>query len=173
MPNYNESVISLEKPTLVLSGVRAFLFQLLLVGVAVGLPVVAHLSGAPVRFLLPMHWPVILAGLVYGWRGGTVTGFLAPVVSYFFSGYPLPNILTSMTIELLVYGLVIGVLRERLHLNAFLAVAIALILGRIVFVLSVLMGYSGATNYMEYFKSALQFAVSSAAEEDRLLLFVS
>ena len=173
MPNYNDSVISFEKPTLVLSGVRAYLFQLLLIGSAVGLPVAAHLLGAPVRYLLPMHWPVILAGLVYGWRGGALTGFLAPVVSYFFSGYPLPNILPSMTVELLVYGLVAGFLRERFSLNAFLSVTIALILGRIVFVLTVLMGFSGATNYAAYFQSALLPGIVAALCQILLLPFLS
>lgn len=173
MSQHHESVISFEKPTLVLSGARAYFFQLLLIGSAVGLPVAAHLAGAPVRYLLPMHWPVILAGLVYGWRGGALTGFLAPVVSYFFSGYPLPNILPSMTVELLVYGLIAGALRERFSLNAFLSVTIALILGRIVFVLSVLMGFSGAINYAAYFQSALLPGIVAALCQILLLPFLS
>jgi niacin transporter len=155
MPNYSDSTIPLSKPTLALWGVRAFAFQALLICAAVVLPVAAHLSGAPVRILLPMHWPVILAGLVYGWRSGALIGFLAPIVSYLLSGFPLPHILPSMTLELLTYGLGAGVLREVLHLNPFISAAIALLLGRIVFILSVLLSGAVAANQLEYFQAAL------------------
>jgi hypothetical protein len=128
------------------------MFQSILILSAVGLPVVAHLIGAPVRVLLPMHWPILLAGLVYGWRGGALAGILSPVISYFFSGYPLPNILPSMTAELLIYGLIAGFLCEKTKLNAFISAAIAIVLGRIVFVGSVLL--MGSSN-PEYFKAAL------------------
>jgi hypothetical protein len=43
---HNESIVSFHKPTLTVSGVRAFAFQALLIGAAVVLPVVAHLSSA-------------------------------------------------------------------------------------------------------------------------------
>jgi niacin transporter len=156
MSAQNESIISVAKPTLTFSGLRALVFQLILISATVILPVVAHLSGAPVRLLLPMHWPVILAGLIYGWRSGLLTGILAPIVSYLLSGFPLPNILPSMTMELLTYGLVAGILREVLRFNPFLSVAIALIIGRIVFIVSVLFGNStGITSYPEYFQAAL------------------
>lgn len=169
MSNYNESAIILSKPTLPLSGFRAYIFQISLVGAAVILPMIAHLSGAPVRYLLPMHWPVILAGLVYGWRGGALTGFLAPVVSYFISGFPSPAILPSMTVELLTYGLLIGLLRERTKLSPFLSVAIALVFGRIVFVASVLLGNLVATNQLEYFQAALMPGLVAALCQIALL----
>ena len=53
--------------------------------------------GLPVRQLLPMHWPAILAGLVYGWRSGAVIGAASPIVSYLISGMPRPAVLPSMT----------------------------------------------------------------------------
>ncbi len=55
MYNDHGSAIILSKPTLPLSGFRAYIFQISLIGAAVILPLIAHLSGAPVRFLLPMH----------------------------------------------------------------------------------------------------------------------
>ena len=173
MSIYNESVIALNKPTLTLSGVRAYVFQLLLIAAAVILPVVSHLSGAPVRFLLPMHWPVILAGLVYGWRAGVLTGALAPIVSYVLSGFPLPVILPSMTVELLTYGLVTGLLRELVRLNPFLSVAFALVLGRIVFVLSVLLGNSVTTNQLAYFQAALTPGMIAGVFQIALLPFLA
>lgn len=173
MTTFNQSAIALDKPTLALSGIRAITFQVLLIAAAVILPVVSHLSGAPVRFLLPMHWPVILAGLVYGWRAGILTGVLAPVVSYVLSGFPLPNILPSMMVELLTYGLVTGLLRELVRLNPFFSVAIALVLGRFVFVLSVLLGNSVATNHLEYFQAALTPGIIAAILQIALLPFLA
>ncbi|RLB05283.1 MAG: hypothetical protein DRG50_07465, partial [Deltaproteobacteria bacterium] len=126
MNNYNERAISVQQPTLAFWKVRAFLFQGLLVAAAMLLPVVAHLSGAPVRILLPMHWPVILAGLVYGWRGGALIGLVAPTVSFLFSGLPLPRILPAMTIELFTYGFFTGLFRERFRWNPCASVAVAL-----------------------------------------------
>ena len=169
MSIHNESVISLHKTTLALSGVRAFAFQTLLLCAAIVLPVAAHLSGAPVRALLPMHWPVILAGLVYGWRSGVLIGFAAPIVSYFLSGFPLPHMLPSMTLELLTYGLGAGVLREVLHLNPFISAAIALLLGRIVFILCVLLSEAVAANQLEYFQAAMLPGLAAAVCQIALL----
>ena len=83
--------ITLDKTILELKSVKSFLFQLLFIGLAVLLPTIAHLTGAPV-ILLPMHGTVILAGLVYGWRGGAISGFLSPIVSFMITGMP-PGIL--------------------------------------------------------------------------------
>ncbi|HTY39132.1 MAG TPA: ECF transporter S component [Bacteroidota bacterium] len=173
MSNHEASALSLHPRTLSLSGARAMGFESFLIALAVVLPVVAHLVGAPVRYLLPMHWPVILAGLVYGWRGGALTGLLAPVVSYGLSGYPLPHILPSMTFELLTYGLVAGILRERLSLNAFLSAGIALIAGRIVFVLSVLVFGGAGTGTIQYFQSALTPGLVGALCQAVALPFVA
>ncbi|MEW6685922.1 MAG: ECF transporter S component [Candidatus Edwardsbacteria bacterium] len=173
MSTYNQSSIALDKPTLALWGIRAIAFQVLLIAAAVVLPVVSHLFGAPVRFLLPMHWPVILAGLVYGWRAGILTGALAPIVSYFLSGLPLPNILPSMTVELLTYGLVTGLLRELVRFNPFFSVAIALVLGRIVFILSVRFGTSVTTSHLDYFRAALTPGIIAAFLQIALLPFLA
>jgi niacin transporter len=155
MLNYNESTISISKPTLPLSGLRAYAFQIVLLGAVVVVPWLAHLSGAPVRYLLPMHWFVVLAGLVYGWRSGALVGFLAPIVSYFITGFPLPYILPSMTLELFTYGLIVGFLREQTKLNPYLAVVISLVVGRVVFVGSIFLGNLYAINRMEYLQAAL------------------
>jgi niacin transporter len=173
MLSYNDAAVSLSRPTLSFSGYRAYVFQVVLISAAVVLPVAAHLSGVSVRFLLPMHWPVILAGLVYGWRAGVLTGALAPIVNYLISGYPLPVILPSMTVELLTYGLATGILREVFRLNPFVSVAIALVLGRIVFIGSVLLGNVVPTEHRGYFQAALTPGIIAAVLQTVLLPFVA
>ncbi len=132
--------------TLPLTGLKGWGAQLALVASAVLLPAAAHLMGAPVRWLLPMHWPVLLAGILYGWRGGLLVGALSPTSNWLITGFPLPLVLPAMTLELATYGLVAGLLRERLGWNGFSSTAGAVIAGRLVFIATVWMtaGYQGA-----------------------------
>jgi uncharacterized membrane protein len=156
MTNYGSNIISANNQTLAFWSVKSLVYQGLLVAAAVGLPSAAHLMGLPVRFLLPMHWPILLAGLMYGWRGGLLVGMLAPSISFAISGFPLPHILPAMTVELAVYGLVAGFLKEKLHFNGFTSLAISIVAGRIAFVAMVLAGIGSAVNAdMTYFKAAL------------------
>ncbi len=112
---------------------RSLAFQAALIGAAVALPALAHLLGLPVLYLLPMHWPVLLAGLVYGWMGGALVGALAPVTSFVLSGRPGPALLPAMTVELAVYGLTAGWLREKARWSAWAATAAALLAGRLAY----------------------------------------
>jgi hypothetical protein len=155
MSQENQSVLFINSPTVPLAGSRAMFLEFMLIAAAIVLPTMAHLTGAPVRYLLPMHWPVILAGLVYGWRGGALTGVMAPIVSYSISGHPLPGILPSMTLELCTYGLAAGFLREKNGLNPWLSVALALVAGRIVVIASVTVGNAVVANLAGYFQASL------------------
>jgi niacin transporter len=101
-----------------------------------------------------MHWTVILAGLVYGWRGGFISGFLSPVISFLITGMPYPAALIPMTAELSAYGISSGFLREKLHLNSFASVAVALIFGRAVYLLIYFM-FSSGSGYSEYIFTAM------------------
>ncbi|HRE10614.1 MAG TPA: hypothetical protein PLN22_07345 [Ignavibacteria bacterium] len=129
----NTTAIPVSSTTLEYKGVKTIIFQLVLISIAVLSPYIAHAFSAPVRYIL--HWAVILAALVYGWRGGAVTGVLAPVSSFFISGMPAGIYLAAMVPELFVYGIITGLLREKFRMNAFVSVAAALIAGRIVFVM--------------------------------------
>jgi uncharacterized membrane protein len=136
---------------------------------AVTLPVFSHLVGLPVRQLLPMHWPVLLAGVAYGWRGGAIVGLLSPVTSTILSGMPLPAILPSMTVELAVYGLTAGWLREHLHWNRFASVAAALLVGRVAFLATVVLTSAVGGGLWTYSKAALLPGVYAAALQVALI----
>ena len=150
-----ETAIAVKAPTLAFWGVRSIIMQSLLIVAAAALPAIAHLTGAPVRIILPMHWPVILAGLVFGWRGGALVGVLAPFASYLISGMPLPGIIPAMTVELGVYGLIAGLMREKFALNSFASVALAVIAGRLCFALTVLATVNAESSFGAYFQAAL------------------
>ena len=154
-------------------GLHAVYVQSAFIASAVLLPIAAHLLGAPVRVLLPMHWPVLLAGMVYGWKAGAMTGALAPLISYLVSGYPMPNILPSMTFELFTYGFVVGVLRQRFNVNAFVSTTIAIFAGRIMFVLLVLVTARASITNVEYFRSALVPGIIPAMLQIIILPFIA
>ncbi len=120
--------------TLPIARPKSIIFLAVLTGSAVLFPALAHISGLPVRYILPMHWPVILAGLVYGWRGGLLAGTLSPIISYLLSGMPYPPMIPIMSAELAVYGAGAGFLRESLRLPAFLALGVSLIAGRLAYI---------------------------------------
>jgi niacin transporter len=168
-----DKTLTLNSTTLELKGIKSYSFQILLVGLAVVLPYIAHYAGAPVRYLLPMHWAVILAGLVYGWRSGAITGLLAPVVSFMISGMPAPHILAPMTIELLIYGIITGLLRENFKMNSFASVAIALIAGRIIFLISVLLLGSVSGSFLSYTESAMLPGIGAVLAQIAILPFIA
>ena len=164
---------SFKATSLPYRGSQALIVQIVLLASAVGLPVLAHSIGAPVRLLIPMHWPVILAGMLYGWRAGAITGIFAPLLSYLLSGYPLPNILPSMTAELFVYGFTTGILRQRFNLNAFASIGISILIGRIVFIVFVVITNRASISDIAYFQTALGPGLVAAVLQILSLPFLS
>lgn len=86
--------------------------------------------------LLPMHLPIILCGLICGWRYGIVVGFATPLLRMYLFGMPdFTNALT-MAFELAAYAGVAGSLYylwgKKNILSLFGSMGVAMIIGRIV-----------------------------------------
>ncbi len=136
--------------------VKAVSFQLaLLVLAALVLPAAAHMFGLPVRTLLPMHWPILLAGVCYGWRSGLIIGMCAPVFSYFVSGMPPAFMLPAMTLELAVYGFVAGISREWFKLGWLASTFAALVIGRVIFLGYVFAAGAASLPFLAYLQAAM------------------
>jgi hypothetical protein len=164
------SIALADRATLPDLGLRAISVQAVLLALSAAvLPALSHVSGLPVRWLLPMHWAVILAGLTYGWRAGMVIGLFAPGVSFLLSGMPLPHILPAMTVELATYGLMAGLARQALRLNAFASTAFALVVGRIVFVAVAVTTGAAVPNLPTYLRAALIPGLPAGAAQILLL----
>jgi len=87
--------------------------------------------------VLPMHIPVLLAGLICGWMFGLVAGITGPLLSHLFTQMPPVPIVFIMMIELGVYGLVAGMVIQfirtnRSSIDLYIALIIAMMAGRIV-----------------------------------------
>jgi uncharacterized membrane protein len=105
----------------------------LYLALAVLLPIGFHALGVAGRIFLPMHLPVLLAGFLAGPVSGFIVGMLAPGLSYVLTGMPPTYAVPLMSAELPIYGLVAGIAYNRLRLNIYLALIIAMLLGRIMF----------------------------------------
>ena len=110
----------------------------LYLALAVILPLAFHAFGVGGRVFLPMHIPVLLAGFLVGPASGLVVGLLAPGLSHLLTGMPPTYAVPLMSLELPMYGLVAGIAYARLRMNIYVALILAMILGRIMFGLGLL-----------------------------------
>lgn len=89
------------------------------------------------NMLLPMHIPVILCGLICGWRYGLVIGFIMPLMRSLLFTMPVmyPNAV-AMAFELATYGALTGFLYSRSHWQCtkalYRCMLISMVAGRVV-----------------------------------------
>ncbi len=88
------------------------------------------------NMLCPMHIPVLLCAYICGYRWAAAVGFISPLLRYAIFGMPpIMPAGVSMAFELLTYGLVAGLLYEKLKkntLNIYVSLIISMISGRVV-----------------------------------------
>ncbi|WP_099468519.1 ECF transporter S component [Konateibacter massiliensis] len=88
------------------------------------------------NMLLPMHIPILLCGFICGGPYGFLVGLITPLLRSVLFGMPamMPTAI-SMAAELATYGLVTGVMYNRIkgkRLSIYISLIIAMILGRMV-----------------------------------------
>ena len=118
-----------------MSSVKKITVCAICVALCTVLPPVFHMLALG-SILSPMHIPVLLCGLVCGWPYGAFCGIAGPLVSHLVNGTPPAAVLAAMIPELLVYGLVCGLLMKLVHTgnyyaDIYCALAPAMLLGRI------------------------------------------
>jgi len=110
---------------------KELIFTTIFVALSVLTPMVFHFFGGinAGRSFLPIHFFVLVAGLLLGWRAGLITGLASPLISFLISGMPVINILPFIIIELSAYGFLAGLLRQRF--NLWISLFGAIVLGRV------------------------------------------
>ena len=101
--------------------------------------VIHHLFGWQIGVLFsPMHFPVLLMGILCGPWLGLIGGTLTPVISFLSSGGPTYDKLIPMIFELAMYGFLTGMLRSVFLKNpktnrfaSVIALVLAMIGGRL------------------------------------------
>lgn len=122
---------------LTFSEAKYYIFSAVFAGLAVFVPWLAHQFHIAGQIYLPMHFFVILAGFLFGWRTGLLVGLISPLMSYSLTQMPVMALLPQVVLELAVYGLAIGILRERTN-NIWISIFSAMILGRLARVLFIM-----------------------------------
>ena len=104
----------------------------LFVAFGVFLPLVFHFTGLSGAVFLPMHIPVLIAGLLLGGKAGFAVGILTPFISSMLTGMPpiMPT-LPRMAVELSVYGLTVGYFYQSRNFSLLLSLLGAMLLGRV------------------------------------------
>ena len=114
-------------------------YRLVLSGFLVGLGLLlpfatAHAFGMAGTFFLPMHLPVFLIGLLCGPALGAAGGILIPVLSSLLTGMPaFFPMLPIMAGELCTYGLMSGLLYQKVRLPLYPSILISMVSGRVVY----------------------------------------
>ena len=101
--------------------------------------------------LLPMHIPVMLCGLICGWKYGLSVGIMLPFLRSVLVGMPplYPNAVW-MALEMGTYGMVIGLLynkgTRKNQLWLYFSMLISMLSGRVVWGISktILLGLKGS-----------------------------
>lgn len=114
------------------SATKNMVLSALCLALGLVLPTVFHLVGAGPA-LLPMHIPVLLCGLLCGWQYGALVGFITPLLSSLLTGMPpLFPVGTAMMLELCAYGVLAGLLYQKMRSNIYVSLLGAMLGGRIV-----------------------------------------
>lgn len=120
----------------------------LFLATAIIVPQIFHVFPGSGAIFLPMHLPVLLCGLILGWKYGMAVGLCAPIINSLVSGMPVMAKVPFMTCELVAYGFMSGLLYHTLKLErvkikkvplgVILSLVLALIFGRGVYALSLI-----------------------------------
>jgi hypothetical protein len=116
---------------------------------AVTLPQLIHMLGYATgagtllgEIPLPMHLPIILAGLLVGPYAAGAAGLLSPFISFALTWMPTAAMLPFMMIELAVYGICAGMLKNA-KMPDIAKVFIAQLTGRVIRGAAILIGFYG------------------------------
>ncbi len=119
-----------------MNSTRELTLTALFIAIGILLPMVFHMSGGPGagRIFLPMHIPIFLAGFLAGPSVGLTAGVITPLLSSFLTGMP-PLVPTApmMSAELVVFGLVSGLLYKKQQKPLYVSLIAAMLAGRVVY----------------------------------------
>ncbi len=121
--------------------IRSYIFTAVFISLAVLVPWVFHQFRLAGPTFLPMHIFVLMAGLIFGWRAGLIVGLFTPIISHLTSGMPVMSVLPQITVELVAYGSISGMLREKFNLRTIWSLIGAMIGGRLALLLAILTIY--------------------------------
>lgn len=134
----------------------------LLLAIGIVLPIIFHSYSISGSIFLPMHFPVLLCGLLCGMQYGLITGAAIPFAAFLITSRPpiYPHAI-SMAFELAAYGFVAAFSLKiyskfmKKELANLIALITAMLAGRVVMAAAnlILLGISGSGYTFEAFLS--------------------
>ncbi len=115
--------------------VKSLVLSALFIAIGITLPFLTGQLKIIGKMLLPMHLPVMLCGLICGWQYGLICGIITPLLRSVLFGMPtlFPSA-AAMSVELAVYGSVIGLLYRRINngkvVSLYISLVSAMVIGR-------------------------------------------
>lgn len=109
---------------------------LMSLGIVLALVVHATLGILGGQMFLPLHFPIMFIGFLCGMRYGIICGILLPLLNFVLFGRPPFPSNVAMALELLTYGGIVGLFRNKI--NPIFTLLIAIFAGRVVNLFSTL-----------------------------------
>ena len=100
------------------------------------LPYALHAIPNAGSIFCPIHIPILLCGIICGWRYGLLCGLVGPLLSSQLSGMPSPALLPAMMVECCAYGVIAGLGMKFIHTKStytdlYVSLITAMLTGRI------------------------------------------
>lgn len=128
-------------------------------GLGIAIPRIFHLlvgSSAGVTFL-PMHLMVLIAALTFGITSATIVAGSSVIFSYLLTGMPALVRMPYMLIELVIYGILLGLFNKKF--NSYISLIATIIVGRVVYA-GVLFAAVNLLGFNGYGISVIQSTIS-------------
>lgn len=130
-----DSVKKTNKLVEILSTTKAkyIIGTVLFSGLGIAIPRIFHVllgSSAGVTFL-PMHLMVLISALVFGMTSSCIVAGSSVIFSYLLTGMPALARMPYMLIELVIYGILLGLFNKKF--NSYISLIATMILGRILY----------------------------------------
>ena len=112
----------LQLQAVVVFTIAAFLFPFLvhLISPAQGIPLGAR--------LLPMFYAPLVAALLYRYHVAVIAALAGPLLNYWVTGHPLPSMLLTLTLELVLFVSIVFLLRNKRGVMPWILAPLAYIL---------------------------------------------
>lgn len=114
---------------------RKLIYSAVCLALALVLPLLTGQIPQIGNMLCPMHFPIFICGFLCGWPWGAAVGLCAPLLRSLLFGMPPMMTAIAMAFELAAYGLITGLLYQKLPKkaqNIYVTLIIAMVTGRLV-----------------------------------------
>lgn len=128
-------------------------------GLGIAIPRIFHVligSSAGVTFL-PMHLMVLIAALTFGIMSSSIVAGSSVIFSYLLTGMPAIERMPYMLIELVIYGILLGLFNKKF--NSYVSLVATMIIGRILYA-GVLVASVNLLGFNGYGISVMQSVIS-------------